>query len=355
MRRAVRRRAARPALAVGCVLLVISVFPKAAIAHGPSAPVATSYLGKVTHAPPGVDAKVVNGYLWLWLRVPPNQRVVVLDYGGAPYVRFSRGGVYANENSEMYYLNSSPSQAPPRGLTRSTPVRWRHLSDGHEYAWHDGRIGALASTVIAPGASYVGTWSIAALDNGRLTAVSGSLWHAANPSLVWFWPIAVLIGCVLAAWRLRQPKLHALLARWLAITVLIAIGIGAAGRGLYGRPAVSVEDVIVAAPVLVFAAWGLARLLLRRAGLLLDWVTACVALWIGLELLPTLLHGFVLTAVPAFVARAAAVLCLGGSVGLALLGARKVEHAGEDSAALPRDPGDKPAVDPARSARLDVR
>jgi hypothetical protein len=342
MRRAERRRAALPALAVACVLLMIFVFPNAAMAHGPVAPVATSYLGKVTRAPRGVDAKVANGYLSLWLRVPPNQTVLVLDYRGAPYVRFSRGGIYANENSEMYYLNSSPPQTPPRGLTRSTPVKWRHLSDGHEYAWHDGRIGALASTVIAPGASYVGTWSIAALVNERLTTVSGSLWHAPNPSIVWFWPIAVLIACVLPAWRLRQPGLHAGLARWLAITLLIAIGVGAAGRWLYGRPTVAVEGVIVAGGVLAFVAWNLARLFLRRAGYILDWVTALVALWIGLELLPTLVHGFVLTAVPAFVARAAAVLCLGGSVGLPLLAARKLQDAADDSAALSRDRGDEP-------------
>ena len=335
------RRAAQRSLALFCLLLMVCAFPNAAMAHGPVAPVATSYLGKVTHAPPGIDAKVVNGYLWLWLRVPPNQNVVILDYRGAPYVRFSRGGVYANENSEMYYLNSSPSQAPPRGLARSTPVQWRHVSDEHEYAWHDGRIGSLASTVIAPGTSYVGTWSIAALVNGRLSTISGSLWHAANPSIVWFWPIAVLIACVLAAWRLRQPELHARLARWLAITVLIGIGIGAAGRGFYGRPTVAAEDVIVAGAVLAFVVSSVARLLLRRAGYILDWVTACVALWIGLELLPTLVHGFVLMAVPAFVARAAAVLCLGGSLGLPLLAARNIQHAGEDSAALRRDPGDE--------------
>jgi len=317
-----RRRAAVRWLAVTYVLVVAGAFPNAAIAHGPVAPVATSYLGKVTHAPVGVDAKVVNGYLWLWLRVSPNQNVVVLDYRGAPYVRFSRAGVYVNENSEMYYLNSSPPQVPPRGLTRSTPAKWRHLSDEHEYAWHDGRIGALASTVIAPGASYVGTWSVAALVNGDLSQISGDLWHSPNPSIVWFWPIVVLVACVLAAWRLRSTRLDRRLTRVLATVVLAAIAVGAAARQLYGRPSVPAVQVALVVILVAFAAFGIGRALLGRAGFILHIITAGVAFWVGIELLPTLWHGYVLTAGPPVMARVAAVLCVGGCVALAPLAVR---------------------------------
>ena len=218
MRRLRDRIPALGALSLACVLVTVCGFPNVAIAHGPTAPVATSYLGKVTHAPVGVDARVVNGYLWLWLRVPPKQGLVVLDYRGAPYVRFSRAGVYLNENSEMYYLNQIPPEVPPAKLARETPAKWHHFSDEHEYAWHDGRIGALASTVIAPGASYVGTWSIAAMVNGHLSQISGSLWHAQDPSIVWFWPIVVLIACALAAWRLRSAPLDRR-ARWWRISI----------------------------------------------------------------------------------------------------------------------------------------
>jgi hypothetical protein len=332
------------ARALACALIgalsAAAALPATADAHGPTAPVATSYRARVSGAPPSLDARVVDGYLRMWLRAPPSKTVVVLDYRGAPYVRFSSGGVYVNENSEMDYLNQSPPESPPLGLNRGTPPKWLRVSDGHEYVWHDGRIGALAATALVPGVSYLGSWSISLLVDGRLRAISGGLWHAHNPSLVWFWPIAVLIACVLAAWRLRQPELHARLARWLAVAVLIAIGTGAGGRELYGRPTVAVEDVIVTCAVLAFVAWGLARVLLARAGYILDWVIACVALWIGLELLPTLVHGFVLTAVPPFVARSAAVLCLGGSVGLPLLAARKVQHASGDLAVPHRDPAD---------------
>ena len=322
MRRLRAPRSARGALALTLLLLTGFAFPTAATAHGPVAPVATSYLGRVTHAPLGVDAKVVNGYLWLWLRVPADQSLVVLDYRGAPYIEFSRAGVFLNENSEMYYLNSSPAQRPPRWLTPNTPPTWRHFSDEHEYAWHDGRIGALASTVIPPGTSYVGRWSIAAFVNGRLGTITGTLWHAQGPSVVWFWPIFVLIACVLAGWRLHRAELDVRLSRALAITVLAAIGVGVAARQLYGRPGVPAVQVVLASILIAFAVWGIARVLIGRAGFIQHLVTAGIAFWIGLELLPTLRHGYVLTAGPPVMARIAAVLCLGGCVALVPLSIR---------------------------------
>ena len=39
--------------------------------------------------------------------------VVVLDYRGAPYLRFSRSGVDVNQASSMYYLNQTPAETPP--------------------------------------------------------------------------------------------------------------------------------------------------------------------------------------------------------------------------------------------------
>ena len=303
-------------------VVAMSSFPAAAAAHGTVAPAATSYLARVSEAPAGVDAKVIDGYLRLWLRVPPSETVVVLDYRGAPYLRFSRAGVYVNERSEMYYLNQTVPEIPPPHLGRGTPTKWRRVSEGHEYEWHDGRIGSLAATVLAPGTSYVGRWSIAVLLNGHPSAVAGGLWHAPNPSLVWFWLIVVLVACLLAAWRLPRPELHARLARVLAVVVLVALAVGGAGRELHGRPGVSIEQLVLTASVLAFAVWGVRGALRDRVGFVLDLVIGFVVLWMGFELLSTLVHGFVLTAVPAFVARSAAVLCIGGGLGLILLAVR---------------------------------
>jgi hypothetical protein len=56
------------------------------------------------------------------------------------------------------------------------------------------------------------------------------------------------------------------------------------------------------------------------------------ALWGGLVAVPTLTHGYVLMSLPAFVARAAAVLCLGAGSGLLLIMFRLVDqgHGGDE-------------------------
>ena len=68
--------------------------------------------------------------------------------------------------------------------------------------------------------------------------------------------------------------------------------------------------------LLAFVAWGLHHVLLHRAGYFPLLVISLLALWQGLELVPTLTHGFTLTAAPAFVARASTVLCLGSGISL---------------------------------------
>ncbi len=299
-------------------LILTAAEPGLAQAHGPIAPIASSYLAKVGQAPTGIEAKVVDGDQRMWLSAPPSLTVVVLDYRGAPYLRFWHSRVEVNQNSAMYYLNQTPvALRPPSNLGPRTPPRWQRVSSGHSYGWHDGRLHALASVALAPGATFVGTWRVPVLVDGRLAAISGALWHAANPPIVWFWPIAVLFLCVLAAWRVRRPSVDRALARGLGIAALIALSVAVAGRDLHGRPSVSVLQLIELALVLAFAAGGMARLLFQRPGYFSYFVIAVVALWRGAELIPTLLQGFALTAIPGFLARTSAVLCLGA--GLALL------------------------------------
>src|SRR5579863_6534311 len=133
----VRRR--RAALAAATALLAVAIFPAAALGHGPVAPVASSYRATIRRVPAGIAAQVVDADQRMWLRVGANETVVVLDYRGAPYLRFSRAGVAVNEESEMYFLNQNPSVSAPGGLTRSTPPRWHAVTGARAYGWHDGR------------------------------------------------------------------------------------------------------------------------------------------------------------------------------------------------------------------------
>ena len=224
--------------------------------------------------------------------------------------------MYANVNSAIYYLNLTPVETPPSRVSPTIPASWQQVSSGHEYSWHDGRLQALASVALSPGTRYVGHWSIPVMIDGRLSSIDGGLFYAPDPSIVWFWPILVLLVCTLAAWRVGRSALDARVVRVLAVPALIAIAIAGVGRELHGRPTVSVFQLITLAVVLAFVAWGLRRVLLQRLGYFSIFVISVVAIWEGIQLVPTLLHGFVLVAVPAFMARAAAVLCLGCGAGL---------------------------------------
>lgn len=303
-------------IAIGAVGLG-GAFPAAASAHGPIAPIASSYLARVGYAPAGLDAKVVDGDLLMWLRVRRGLTAVVLDYRGAPYLRFSPGGVDVNENSSMYYLNQTPvALRPPPDLTANTPPRWYQVSAGNAYRWHDGRLHALASVALIPGASFVGHWRLPIIIDGRRTAITGGLWHAENPSIVWFWPIAVLLACVLAGWRVHRPSLDRVLARWVGVAALLGLSGATVARELHGRPTVTVFQWIEIAVVLAFAVWALHRLLVVHHGYFLYFTIAIVALWQGAELIPTLLQGFVLAAGPPTLVRVAAVVSLATGISL---------------------------------------
>src|ERR1700760_3119439 len=147
----------------GALIVIVAALgaPSAAGAHGPVDPPASSYLARVRQVPAGVTVKVIDGDQRLWMRVDPRRTVVVLDYQGAPYLRFSRAGVEANEASAMYYLNQVPPQTPPLHTGPGVRPRWSRVSAGHSYSWHDGRLHALATTALPPGGAYFGPWTVA--------------------------------------------------------------------------------------------------------------------------------------------------------------------------------------------------
>jgi hypothetical protein len=248
--------------------------------------------------------------------------LIVLDNQGAPYLRFSRSGVDVNRNSGMYYLNLPTPLTPPARLTRSTPPDWLRASYGHDYTWHDGRLHALASVALRPGSNYVGRWTVPVSLNGQRSALTGSLTHADSPSIVWFWPVVVVLLCLLAGWRVRRPGLDGWAARGLAGAALIALTVGSLGRQLYGRPTVTVSQLIVLGLILTFVACAALWLLSGRLGFLSLVMIGLAAVGQAIVFLPTLLNGYVFTTLPAFVARSVTVACLSAGPGLLLLAFR---------------------------------
>jgi len=175
---------------------------------------------------------------------------------------------------------------------------------------------ALAAVALTPGVSFVGWWRIPLRVDGRADSISGGVWHAEHPTIVWFWGIVVLVACVLAAWRLRRPALDFLLARVLAVTALVAVTIAALGLQLHGRPAIPAFHLVELALILAFVLWALPRALFRRPGYFTCFLIGVAALWAGGEMITTLLYGFVLISLPAFLARVATIVCLGTGAGL---------------------------------------
>lgn len=336
----------RVGLAFACVAVAMGVAPGVAEAHGPIAPTASSYFAKVLGLPAGLDAKVIDGDLRMWLSVPPSETLVVIDYRGAPYLRFSRAGVEVNRNSSMYYLNQTPvAETPPTYLSASTPPSWHRVAGGHTYEWHDGRLHALATVALAPasGVSFVGRWNIPLRIDGRLAAITGGLWHSDNPSIVWFWAIIVVVACVLAGWRVRRRSLDRLLARALAITALVVVTIAALGLQLHGRPTITPFQLVELAAILAFVGWGFSRTLFRAPGYFTCFLIGIAALWAGGEMIMTLLYGFVLIPLPAFTARLVTVLCLGTGASLLPLVFRLADHSDPDP--VPEQPTDALASD----------
>ena len=148
---------------------------------------------------------------------------------------------------------------------------------------------------------------------------------------MWFWPIVVLLACVLAAWRLLRPALDRLMARVLAITALVSVTIVGLGLQLHGRPTITPFQFVELAAILAFVGWGFSRALFRQPGYFTCFLIGVAALWAGGEMITTLLYGFVLIPLPAFLARTVTIVCLGTGAGLLVLVFRLADH-GDSSA-----------------------
>jgi hypothetical protein len=141
--------------------------------------------------------------------------------------------------------------------------------------------------------------------------------HAPNPSLIWFWPIVVAVLCLLAGLRVRRERLDLVLARGLAAVSLVALAVAAGGQQLHGRPFVTAGHYVELGLILAFVAWGLRRLVRRRDGWFGYFLIALAAIWEGATLVGVLTHGFVLMALPSWLARMAVAGCL--AAGAAML------------------------------------
>ncbi len=308
------------AAGIAAVVLAAFCLPAGAAAHvGRTIPVATDYVARITSLPAGIRAKVIDGDQSLWLDVSTRSTVVVLGFSGEAYLRFTASGVQANKRSATWLLNRAfPGQTVPHTSPRARPL-WETVSRGHAYRWHEDRLHGLALAARTPGSQFVGTWTVPLRIDGRRAQIRGSLRHVNPPSLLWLWPAIVLVAALPALLRLRRRRLNAAIATTLILVDVAAIAVATAGRLLYGRPAVSLDQQIELILTAAALALVLRLLILRPWQTLAVSLTAAIGFFVGLAWIGTLEHGHVNAAIPDAVERGAIVVMLGA--GLALLAA----------------------------------
>jgi hypothetical protein len=309
--------------AAGLVACCALASPAGASAHiGPAAAVATDYQARVDPLGPGLGglrAQALDGDRKLWLQVDPGLVVSVLGYLGEPFLRFSPMGVAVNDRSPTAVDDRLTPRAGLSGAS-SRPPAWRPISDRHSYAWHDSRL----RPVPAAGgpARVLGAWSIPILVGGRRDAITGDSRYAPAPPLwPWLIPLATTLAGVVLVVRGRRAETARVAVLVLAVCAVAGGLASAAGREL-DAPGLGTSTRLEVIPLSVLAAGLLAGLIwggssVRRGAALIAAVLAGLE---GLALISALRHGFVLSVLPADLARAAAALgLLAGAAVIAIL------------------------------------
>ena len=303
-------------------VVVLSV-PATAFGHLQTGTLSTDFearIGGFRPAAPGVSARVLEGDQKLEVSVQPPHVVIVRGLLGEPFLRFSSSGVEANVASPTA---SSTKVVPASEAVSFGHVVWRRVSGGHVFAWHENRLRPLpvvSGTSAAP--RRVAAWSIPMLVDGRHTVLAGTEWYATRPAL-WPW-IAAGLALVAAAGlmaRFASMRLH----RMIAIVVLpLVVGSLLAGwSGIFLADRVSPLGLLFA---IVYTCVGGVFVLVAvtsTSGAAQVGVMALIGLVAATFALPQLLvfaHGFVLSALPATDARAAAAFAVVGGIVIAILG-----------------------------------
>ena len=295
--------------------------PGAAEAHGPVAPIASSYFGPGRSASGGSGGE---GGRRRSADVAAASRRARRSWSSTTGARRTCGSrVRASRSTTTRRCTTSTRRRPRRRHRRAsgrrTPPKWdRRERRSRVRAGMTAGCTRWRRSRSTPGASFVGPWRIPVRVDGRSSAISGGLWHA--PRSVDCLVLADRRCCWRACWRrggsadpssIGGSRACWVRVRWSAIAVA---GLGPAAS----RPAVGLGASACRRwrPFWRSSRGALSRVCFGRAGYFTYFAIAFVALWEGSELIPTLLNGFVLIALPAFVARAAAVVCLGTAAGL---------------------------------------
>jgi hypothetical protein len=289
------RRALAAAVAFAALLA-----PAHAEAHGRTGRLAVDYEARVSplRAPlvGVVEARIYRADLAIRLTSRGAHRVVVLGYQGEPFLLLDADGAFVNAGSLT---------AAGAGLTRRGGRGWRRYARWPSVVWHDARVRAVAAGVERR------RWTIPVRVDRVPAQVSGVVRRVPPPPA---WPWLVVGGIFAAAAALLLALRSSGLLRpatvvfaWIAAAATAASAIGLAASST-ATEQTWVESGTEIAFLLLGAAFLARGSLDSRA--LSGALLGVFALAIGLTSIPVLLHGLVLSALPADVARTAVALAI---------------------------------------------
>jgi hypothetical protein len=166
----------------------------AAHAHGgsqaiPDAAYYRTELSAVTPSPAGVTARVDPAGEWVELSNAGTATVIVLGYGGEPYLRLTATEVAENALSQTTYLNRSlfADSVPTGSADAGVPPVWRPAGTTGTARWHDHRIhwmGQARPPAVAADPRHahpVGDWVVHATAGTAPFEIRGSLRWIGKP------------------------------------------------------------------------------------------------------------------------------------------------------------------------------
>ena len=200
-------------LVLGVVLGIVIMSPVPAFAD-PAGP--TDYRTEVVSiepASPNIDVQILGGDAFVEVTAEPGTDVVVMGYGGEPYLWFQPdGAVLENQNSPATAMNTSRDGAMPAGAHEASADAepdWKQIASDHRWAWHDHRahwMQATRPTGASPGDQILEGVIPLEVDGTAVEVSVVSRWEPA-PSALPMW-LGGLFGllCAVAAFVCRRRR-----------------------------------------------------------------------------------------------------------------------------------------------------
>jgi hypothetical protein len=175
--------------AVATAAVPATAYAHAGAAAIPDAAYYRTELSAVTAQAEGVTARVDPAGEWLELTNAGTATVVVLGYGGEPYLRVTATAVAENALSQTTYLNRSlfADSIPTAPADAGVPPDWRPAGTTGTARWHDHRIhwmGQARPPAVAADPRHahpVGDWVVHALAGTAPFEIRGTLRWTGKP------------------------------------------------------------------------------------------------------------------------------------------------------------------------------